>query len=152
MPESMDIKISDNFFLSLNFSELARISSLPLGLKPVPQTSNLLSLTKFFHPDFKSASGRLEIHPCVLQVIGPSGLPPCSHSTTSLDHSKQGIGYCWPCVILGWLVYHCFCLPVWHLNNRVCGLGDHTGYSNSVRVSWGSDKKRIIQAFAHRNR
>ena len=29
---STDIKISDNFFLSLNFSELARISSLLGGL------------------------------------------------------------------------------------------------------------------------
>ena len=28
MPGSRDIKISDNFFLSLNFSELARVSSL----------------------------------------------------------------------------------------------------------------------------
>ena len=26
------------------------------------------------------------------------------HSTTSLDHPKQGIGYGWPCAILGWLV------------------------------------------------
>ena len=30
MPRSRDIKISDIFFLSLNFSELARLSSLPL--------------------------------------------------------------------------------------------------------------------------
>ena len=35
----------------------------PLGLKPAPQTSNLLFWTKFCHPDFKSTSGRLEIHP-----------------------------------------------------------------------------------------
>ena len=37
--------------------------------------------------------GRLEIHPCVLQDIGPLGPLPCSHSSTSLDHCKQGIGY-----------------------------------------------------------
>ena len=40
-------------------------------------------------------SGRLEIHPCVLQDIGPLGLLPYSHSTSSADHSKQGIGYRW---------------------------------------------------------
>ena len=72
----------------------------PLGLKPAPQTSNLLFWAKSCHPNFKSASGRLEIHPCVLQDIGPLGPLPCSHSTTSLDHSKQGIGYRLPCVIL----------------------------------------------------
>ena len=37
--------------------------------------------------------GRLEIHPCVLQDIGPLGPLPCSHSTSSANHSKQGIGY-----------------------------------------------------------
>ena len=44
-------------------------------------------------------SGREEIHPCVLQDIGPLGPLPCSQSSTSLDHSKQGIGYRWPCAI-----------------------------------------------------
>ena len=38
-------------------------------------------------------SGRMEIHPCVLQDIGPLGPLPCSHSTSSANHSKQGIGY-----------------------------------------------------------
>ena len=38
-------------------------------------------------------SGRMEIHPCVLQDIGPLGPLPCSHSTSSAKHSKQGIGY-----------------------------------------------------------
>ena len=51
--------------------------------------------------------GRLEIHPCVLQDIGPLGPLPWSHSTTSLGHPKQGIGYRWPCAILGWLVWWC---------------------------------------------
>ena len=46
----------------------------------------------------------MEIHPCVLQDIGPLGPLPCSHSTSSADHFKQGIGYRWPCAILGWLV------------------------------------------------
>ena len=36
---------------------------------------------------------RVEISPCALQDISPLGPLPCSHSTTSLDHSKQGIGY-----------------------------------------------------------
>ena len=49
-------------------------------------------------------SGHMEIHPCVLQDIGPFGPLPCSHSTSSANHSKQGIGYRWPCAILGWLV------------------------------------------------
>ena len=45
--------------------------------------------------------GCKEIHPCVLQDIGPLGPQPCSHSTSSVDHSKQGIGYRWPYAILG---------------------------------------------------
>ena len=36
---------------------------------------------------------RLEIHPCVLQDIGPLGPLPCSHSIFSANLSKQGIGY-----------------------------------------------------------
>ena len=40
----------------------------------------------------------------VLQDIGPLGPIPCSRSTTSFDHSMKGIGYNWPCAILGWLV------------------------------------------------
>ena len=60
---------------------------------------------------FLGISGRKEIHPCVLQDIGPLGPLPCSHLTSSADHSKQGIGYRWPCAILGWLVFSCgvFC-------------------------------------------
>ena len=54
----------------------------------------------------KTFSGRLEIYPCVPQDIGPLGPLPCSHSTSSADHSKQGIRYRWPCAILGWLVYY----------------------------------------------
>ena len=50
-------------------------------------------------------SGHMEIHPCVLQDIGPLEPLPCSHSTTSIDHGKQGNGYRWPCAILGWLVW-----------------------------------------------
>ena len=41
----------------------------------------------------------------VLQDIGPLGPLPCSHSTSLADYSKQGIGYRWPCAILGWLVF-----------------------------------------------
>ena len=43
---------------------------------------------------FKCAfSGRLEIPSCILQDKGPLGLLPCSQSTSSLDHSQQGIGH-----------------------------------------------------------
>ena len=49
-------------------------------------------------------SGHMEIHLCVLQDVGLLGPLPCSHSTFSANHSKQGIGYRWPCAILGWLV------------------------------------------------
>ena len=37
----------------------------------------------------------------VLQDICPFGPLPCSHSISPLDHSQQGIGYRWPCAILG---------------------------------------------------
>ena len=78
-------------------------SNLPPRPKACPQTSNLIFRHKS-SPDLKprlnyllgllySPSGRLEIPPCVLQDIGPLGPLPCSHSTTSLDHPKQGIGY-----------------------------------------------------------
>ena len=75
--------------------------------------------------DFKYAlSGRMEIHPCVLQDIGPLGPLPCSHSTSSANHSKQGIGYRWPCAILGWLVrLHCLFTPLqalhWGSNSNI---------------------------------
>ena len=55
-------------------------------------------------PQDRPKDGRLEIHPCVLQDIGPLRPLPCSHSTASLDHFQQGIRYRWPCAILGWLV------------------------------------------------
>ena len=74
-----------------------------ITIHTVPHAFNLLFWTTFCHPDFKSASRRLKIYSCVLQDIGPLGPLPCSHSTTSLDHSKQGTPS-WPCAILGWLV------------------------------------------------
>ena len=52
----------------------------------------------------------------------PLGPLPCSHSTSSLDHSQQDIGYRWPCAILGWLVLHVCYIPCWlvvNLNYRV---------------------------------
>ena len=65
-----------------------------------PWISYLIFRPKIFPLNLKSLlgliyspSGRLEITPCVLQDIGPLGPLPCSKSTTSLDHSKQGIGY-----------------------------------------------------------
>ena len=42
--------------------------------------------------------------PCVLQDISLLGPLPCTHSTSAVNHSKQSIGYRWPCEILGWLV------------------------------------------------
>ena len=36
-------------------------------------------------------SGRLEIHPCVLQDIGPLGPLPCSHSTSASALSSRAI-------------------------------------------------------------
>ena len=37
--------------------------------------------------------GLMEIHPCVLQDIGPLGPLPCFHLDSSPKHSKQGNGY-----------------------------------------------------------
>ena len=84
---------------STGFKSALKAPILPLrpkicssGLKSALQTSNPPSMTSVLGLIF-SPSGRLEIHPCVLQDIGPLGPLPCSHSTTSLDHYKQGIGY-----------------------------------------------------------
>ena len=60
-------------------------------------------------------SGCKEIHLCVLQDIGPLGPLPCSHSTSLANHSKQGIGYRWPCAILGWLCLNCTLFNSWSL-------------------------------------
>ena len=75
-------------------------SNLPLMPQAYPRISYLIFRPKIFPLNLKSLlgliyspSGRLEITPCVLQDIGPLGPLPCSQSTTSLDHSKQGIGY-----------------------------------------------------------
>ena len=67
----------------------SRAQIFPHDLKSAPRPL-------FSPPGLKSAisiSGRLEIPPCVLQDIGPLGPLPCSLFTSSLDHSKQGIGY-----------------------------------------------------------
>ena len=84
---------------SLGLKSALQTSSLPQrpqicfsDLKSAFQTSNLPLITSVFLGLIYSPSGRLEIHPCVLQDIGPLGPLPCSLST-SLDHSKQGIGY-----------------------------------------------------------
>ena len=54
----------------------------------------------------------MEIHPCVLQYIGPLRPLPSSRSTFLADHSKQGIGYRWPCAILGLISFVFFNL-IW---------------------------------------
>ena len=54
---------------------------------PVTVLQSIKSILKCAFP------GRLEIHPRVLQDVSPLGPLPCSHSTASADHSKQGIGY-----------------------------------------------------------
>ena len=84
---------------SPGFKSALKASILPLrpkicssGLKSALQTSNPPSITSVLGLIY-SPSGSLEIHPCVLQDIGPLGPLPCSHSTTSLYHYKQGIGY-----------------------------------------------------------
>ncbi|MEE3022025.1 MAG: hypothetical protein VX367_05200, partial [SAR324 cluster bacterium] len=40
-------------------------------------------------------SGHMEIYPRVLQNSGPLGPLPCSHSTSSANHSKQGMCNPW---------------------------------------------------------
>ena len=76
-----------------NWPEIEKNIKLPLNIM-----ENCLKGLKY------AFSGCIDIHPCVLQDIGPLGSLPCSHSTSSADHSKLGIGYRWPCAILGWLV------------------------------------------------
>ena len=51
--------------------------------------------------------------PTLKKVIVTFGPLPCSQSTSSTDHSKQGIGYRCPCAILRWLVVYVY----------VCGMG-----------------------------
>ena len=93
---------------SLGLKSPLQTSSLPQipqicfsGLKSTFQTSNLPLITSVFLGLIYSPSGCLEIHPCVLQDIGPLGPLPCSHSITSLDHSKQCIWYRRLCAVLG---------------------------------------------------
>ena len=94
-----------------NWQEIEKMqNSHRISWKITTKASNTYTLT-----------GRMEIHPCVLQDIGPLGPLPCSHSTSSANHSKQGIGYRWPCAILGWLVYHCPCPLAQNLGNCVSG-------------------------------
>ena len=111
VPWAIKLALSDLNLTLESSNQPSRPQISPSGLKStlqasklVPQTSNLPSKAESCHPKFKSASGRLEIHPCVLQEIRPMGVLPCSHSTTLLDHSKLGIGYRWPCVIIRQLV------------------------------------------------
>ena len=62
---------------------------------PRPQTPPQLPLRPAIFPLRTSGNS-----PCVLQDIGPLGPLLCSHSITSLDHSKQGMGYRCPSAIL----------------------------------------------------
>ena len=87
LPSRLQISPPDHKSALRASNQLFRPQICPLGLKPAPQTLNLLFWTKFCHPDFKSASGRLKIHPSIPQDIGLLRSLPCSHSTTSLDHS-----------------------------------------------------------------
>ena len=77
----------------------------PPGLKSALQASYpyLLTWSSNLMPEIcpHRTSGN---SPCVLQDFVPLEPLPCSQSTSSLDHSKQGIGYRRPCTILGWLV------------------------------------------------
>ena len=95
--------------LALQTSYLSsRPENSPPGLKSALQAilaSNLPPGPQICPPDLTSAfhihldltyslSGRLEIHPHVLQDISPFGPLPCSHYTSSFDHSEQGMRYC----------------------------------------------------------
>ena len=97
-----------------------------------------------------------EIYPHILHNFGPVGQLSCSQSTTLLDHYKQGIGYRWPCAILGLLVFLPFVfdfLPhlqiLWFNSPFPCGRGGERnmrlsaslgrgGHYESMRwVEWG---------------
>ena len=40
----------------------------------------------------RRTDGHMEIHPCVLQDIGPLGPLPCSQPTITANHTEQGKG------------------------------------------------------------
>ena len=106
-------------------------------------------------------SGCMEIHPCVLQDISSLGPLPCSHSTSSANHSKQGIGYRWPCAILGWLVILMIDRPVlisvfaWigkPTNERFCTMvGVFFAEKNHpytlISATWGNLSIQVIAIF-----
>ena len=78
------------------FNQPSKHETSPPNLNYTLQPSNMPLVALISHlepPQDRRKDGRLEIHPCVLQDIGPLGPLPCSHSTSSLDHSQQGIGY-----------------------------------------------------------
>ena len=68
----------------------------PPNLKSALQALILRSIPQIClqWPKLAPQDGRTSRNPpCVLQDIGPLGPLPCSHSTSLLDHSQQGIGY-----------------------------------------------------------
>ena len=80
-------------------------------------------------------SGHMEIHPCVLQDIGPLGPLPCSHSTSSAitpsrasstaDHVRSLDDLLRLLLLPGCpsdLLQHCTCPPAHDWGSRVSGL------------------------------
>ena len=93
------------------FNQPSKHKTSPPNLKSALQALILPSIPQIClqWPKLAPQDGRTSRNPpCVLQDIGPLGPLPCSHSTSLLDHSQQGIGYRWPCAILGWLVLFFF--------------------------------------------
>ena len=74
----------------------------PLWPKVCPMRPQICPLKPKIWP--LRMDGREEYHSHVLQDIGSLRPLPCCWSTSSGDHSEQGIGYRWLCEILGWLV------------------------------------------------
>ena len=78
----------------------------PLDPLNQPLHTSLLCFNRSNQP-FNVPSQHIWKFTRVLQHIGSLGPLPCSHSTSWLDHSQQGIRYRWPCEIHGWLVLIC---------------------------------------------
>ena len=66
------------------------LKSAPLGSKSSPWTPSSKQSNALKHAP--SPSGRLEIHPSVLQDIGPLGPLPCSHTTSSAITPSRASG------------------------------------------------------------
>ena len=97
----------------------SKLQISPPCLKFALQSSNLLSKPKFCPPALKYTFSGLnqsskawnmppqdiwKFTPVFYRTSALWGRCPSLTPISSLDHSEQGIGYRWPCAILGWLV------------------------------------------------